>query len=352
MNQNQKDIDENLLLQYLLGNADEELRFKVGEWLSAGSRNRMHLDRLESLWLETGKLSPVPVSVDVEAAWLRMTERLALQEPAKPGPAEKSSRMISARYLLGAAAMVILLVGIYSLYRYIISPVQQTEISSGSEIFHNTLPDGSMVILNTHSKLIFPEEFKKGKRLVTFAGEAYFEVKHDKSKPFIVNTGIAAVRVLGTSFRVKTQPKSGTNIAGEVEVSVTEGRVMLFVVDERSGDTASVILAAGESGIWKSGMVTPIRNGSTAPDVHYWANHLLEFRGNALSEVFQLLEKHYSVKITVGDPKVMDCRLTASFMNEPADRILAVIAGSFGLGLEVRGQNYHFTGHGCSRKND
>ena len=56
MDQNRQDIEEHLLLQYLQGNADEALIASVEAWLKADGRNRQHLDQLESLWLETGRI--------------------------------------------------------------------------------------------------------------------------------------------------------------------------------------------------------------------------------------------------------------------------------------------------------
>ncbi|MEI6436836.1 MAG: hypothetical protein WCP32_18580, partial [Bacteroidota bacterium] len=70
------DIDDNLLLQYLLGNVNETVRNQVAKWLEADSMNRKRLDQLEALWLETGKLDPPPVPVDLSKAWDRMSSRI------------------------------------------------------------------------------------------------------------------------------------------------------------------------------------------------------------------------------------------------------------------------------------
>jgi transmembrane sensor len=348
MKNSRHDIDEHLLLQYLLGNADEELRTTVEVWLNADSGNRKRLDQLESLWLETGKLSPAPVAVDADAAWLRMSGLMAEHNDAVSSPhvKVKTIRKSPFRYLMAAAAMILVLVGIYSIYKLISGRVKQTEMISRTEIVHDTLPDGSRVALNRNSTLVFPEKFEKRFREVKLTGEAFFEVNHDEMHPFIVHAGIAGVRVLGTSFRVKTSP------GGQVEVSVTEGRVLFFSVEPRTGDTVSVILAAGETGRWQPGNMKPMRTGSLAPDGHFWANHSLDFRSTALSEVFSLLEQYYSVKITVRNSAIMNCRLTASFVNEPPDRILAVIAESFGLTVEVRNQYYYLNGDGCNKENN
>ncbi|MEI6174794.1 MAG: FecR domain-containing protein [Bacteroidota bacterium] len=366
MNQKPQDIDENLLLQYLLGNANDELRTSVETWLDADSGSRQRLDQLESLWLETGKLSPAPVAVDVGAAWTRMSQRIERAESSHSAPVKgKIITMQPFRYLLRVAAVLILLIGIYVVFKLVNLPVKKIELSSGTTVLRDTLPDGTKVTLNKNSRLTYPLRFDQGNREVMLTGEGFFEVKHDEVHPFIVDAGPAKVRVLGTSFSVRaipamvkasrhgadTPPGVGDQIV-KVEVNVTEGRVMLFRVDPKTGDTASLLLISGETGIWSVERGEMVRIVSAIPDGTFWANRSLEFRGTALSEVISIIEKYYPVKITVSDPAILNCRLNASFANEPAIRMISVIAESFGLKLVASGQNYHLTGHGCSNENN
>ncbi len=348
MNQNRQDIDEHLLLQYLLGNADEDLTLTVQSWLNAAGGNRKHLDQLESLWLETGKLTPVPVSVDVEAAWQRMSERISQDDipDRKIAGKEKVIGLTSYRFLLSVAAFVVLLIGIYSIYRMVTNTAKPVELASENRVICDTLPDKSVVTLNKNSKLIYPETFNTENRDVELTGEAFFEVKKDSAHPFVISAGPFGIKVLGTAFSVKTTPE---NSGIRVEVDVTEGRVMLYRLSLGPEDTSSLILGTGESGTWDSGKAEPDSSLSKPPDGLYWANRSLNFRSNPLSEVFTLLEKYYSIKITTSNPAIMNCRLTASFENEPAHRILTVIAESFSLELQADGNNFHLAGDGCSK---
>ena len=76
MNEHKHDIDENLLLKFLLGQTSDGENRAVTDWLSHDPAHRYILEKLESLWLETGKLVPVPVAVDIEMAWLKLTDRI------------------------------------------------------------------------------------------------------------------------------------------------------------------------------------------------------------------------------------------------------------------------------------
>lgn len=345
MNQNQQDIDELLLLQYLRGNADDALRIRIESWLNADGRNRKSLDRLESLWLETGRISPAPVAVDTGAAWDRMFLRISRAE--NRGGILKN--LGNSRVLWAIAASVIILAGIFSIYQLTKSP-NQVHLASFDRVLKDTLPDGSKITLNLNSTLDYLAGSDHKVREVKLSGEAFFEVQHDSMHPFIVDAGPAKIRVLGTAFRVNVHPDRVVDPVRVVEVSVTQGRVMLFRVDERSGDTMSLILQAGENGMMKEGALKPERMVKVIPDGLFWANHSLDFSRTALAEVFALLERYYALKISVSDPAILHCRLTASFVNEPAEKILMVIAESFGLKLEGRNQNFRLTGHGCNNE--
>lgn len=84
------------------------------------------------------------------------------------------------------------------------------------------LPDGSKVWLNAASSLTYPTTFSEKERVVQLNGEAYFEVEHNKMKPFFVRTASMEVKVLGTHFDVMAYQDENhhqaTLLEGKVEV--------------------------------------------------------------------------------------------------------------------------------------
>ena len=93
--------------------------------------------------------------------------------------------------------------------------------SNNSGIVQNVpLPDGTVIQLNNHSKLIYPERFAGDSREVFLEGEAYFDVKHDKKHPFIVRAGELKIRVLGTKFTVNASSQSPQITATLLEGSI------------------------------------------------------------------------------------------------------------------------------------
>lgn len=335
MNQNESNIDEHLLLNYLLGKCtQEEVRF-IELWLEESSAHREILDKLESVWVESGKLDPPMVAVDVDRAWNRVKGRISDVNLAG------QNVNLFRRSWVRAAAMILLLVGLFALYKWITAPPQEIDLVASTQIVTDTLSDGSVISLNKGTVLTYPDKFSGDKREVKLRGSAFFNVHHDEKKPFVIDAGIAKVKVLGTSFLVNAYQDSA------VEVVVTKGRVLLFKIDAKTKDTSSILITAGEKGVVPLKTLLPELVVNRQPDDLFWIDHTLEFRKCALRDVFILLKKYYSIEIEVINPDIENCMLSATFMNDPIDRILEVISLSFDLKAEKVGNKYIIHGDGC-----
>ncbi|MBN1200174.1 MAG: FecR domain-containing protein [Bacteroidales bacterium] len=338
---NQTDhIDEQLLLNYLLGKSDPEDQRTIEEWLIKSETNRKELDRLEVLWLETGKLIPPPVVVDTAAAWKRLSSRIdAVEKKNNPG-GNRVIRMQTLGWVTGVAAAFLIALGFW--WFGVFSPEEEFLVmASMEEVLTDTLPDGSLVTLNRNSSLVYPETFKTGKREVALLGEAFFQVKPNPDTPFIVQAGPAGIQVLGTSFDVRAYPDRG------VEVIVSTGKVKLFHLDPQTGDSASVTLTAGMKGALPVDSGEPVVDPDYSPDDLFWMNKTLEFKQIKLSEVIEILERNYHVQIQLSGEGIASCRLTASFSGEPIELILHVISDTFGLTLDKSDGIYRLTGNEC-----
>lgn len=345
MNQNQY-IEEQLLLQYLLGKASADEILEVEAWLAQSETNRRELDRLEALWTESGKLAPPPVAVDADVAWNRVAARIEhLEEEQLEGDRRgRIFRLNVWRATAAAAAIIILAMTFWWFFgREEVLPLQQ--LASMDTTLTDTLTDGTMVILNTHSTLTFPAKFRGNVREVSLTGEAFFKVSSDKQKPFVVRASHGGIRVTGTEFDVTAFP------GRPVTVLVTEGSVTMFGINPHTGDTLALDLEAGMKGILEPGSYQPYLAGDQASDELFWMDQTLEFRDVSLKEVFSVISRCYGIAIQMSDPSIGDCRLTTRFSGEPADVILKVIADTFGFSLEINQGIYTLTGSGCEPSN-
>ena len=101
------------------------------------------------------------------------------------------------------------------------------------------LEDGSVVYLSEQATIHYPEHFQEDKRVVTLMGNAFFEVSKQQERPFVIDTEIAEIEVLGTFFQVKSSAKSYFHLSvrnGEVKVTLKKNNQMIYV---KAGETAS-----------------------------------------------------------------------------------------------------------------
>lgn len=145
-----------------------------------------------------------------------------------------------------SAAMIALLIWVagdfYKKSLMVQDDAMATVISTGiGERSTITLPDGTVVTLNSMSKLTFNSNIGTGAREVDFNGEAYFEVSKDSTRPFKINTGEMVVEVHGTSFSLLARPA-----AKSCELMLDKGSVRLV----SSKTKRDVLLEPGEMALY------------------------------------------------------------------------------------------------------
>ena len=220
-----------------------------------------------------------------------------------------------------------------------------------------TLPDGSSVWLNVGSKLDYnPALFNQQVREVYLSGEAFFEVIKNPKKPFLVNAENMLVKVLGTSFNLKSYPgekhSEASLIHGSIEVTIPgkpqEKHILSpndkFVVS----NTGNLIqkTQAKTANIEKSESKKPettfsIEKINFLPEKNIiletaWVDNRLEFRSESFHDVAKKMERWYDVDISFTSKKVEDKILTGSFENETIEQALVAlkIAESFNYRIE------------------
>jgi transmembrane sensor len=195
-----------------------------------------------------------------------------------------------------------------------------------------TLPDGSVVFLNTNSKVLvtwLPAE----RRIELMRGEARFRVAKDPGRPFTVATSTAAVRDLGTVFNVRAEPLS-TQVAvleGQVEVTVAPNAVPMAAVPAtaiKSSDpvrprtVARVRLGAGErAAVTPSGIQT--NTGPPIEAVMAWTERRLVFRDQPLDTVIQEFNRYRTHPLVLDDRRLAALRISGVFdLSDPESLIV------------------------------
>jgi transmembrane sensor len=341
-------IDQKLLVLYLLDEISQQGRQVVEAWLEASDANRIEFEILRKTWDETGKIAAESVAFDTGRAWGKMQERIGTEakvaRPVRQLPLKKRA----IRTWVAVAAVLTL--GILSIvFTQLLKTGEDagfTTLASADVVVQDTLNDGSSVVLNTNTQLQIPKSFDRNNRTVKLNGEAFFDVSPDSTRPFVIDAGIGQVTVLGTSFQVKAYSGS------DLEVFVESGRVEVSTVDRVTGEVSRLILNAGERGMIHAGSGEIGKPADIGADELFWANRKLIFQETKLSIVFDLLKKHYEADIEVENPTVLNCLLSATFTDESIGQILEVVAASFDLTMTKDQEKYVINGKGCGNEEE
>jgi len=212
-------------------------------------------------------------------------------------------RLLPRYKVLGIAASIIILLGIFSL----LNPSNTNYKSNFGEQLAFVLPDGSDVILNANSSISYDKaKWKKGTRTLNLDGEAYFKV--EKGSLFTVLTKKGDVEVLGTQFNVNTN-------ANCLEVKCFSGKVSV------SNKINKSILTQGKAVRYIEDKKEPWSFNTTVND---WRTANNSFENSTLEKVFVALENQFNIKIE-NKNAYTEKRFTGSFSNASKTEALETV---------------------------
>lgn len=226
-------------------------------------------------------------------------------------------RLTIVRSLTAAAAVVLLCVSVWTAYLYW-QPVSIETVSTLAETRVVLLPDGTSVTLNHFSSLSYPERFKSDNREVKLNGEAYFEVTKDKKHPFIVQTEVIDVQVLGTHFNVDAYRNNP-----DVRTTLLTGSVAV----SNKNNSERMILKPNEVAIYnKVEQKLTRRILENAKNEISWRNGEFIFDNMPLQDIARELSNSFGTTIHIADSALQNYRITARFRNgENLETILSVL---------------------------
>ena len=200
---------------------------------------------------------------------------------------------------------------------------------TGGEYFL-TLSDGTRVFLNAASELKYPVEFVGGKRVVDLNGEAYFEVRKDSLRPFIVRVNGAEVTVLGTSFNVNTYGDDG-----QIYTTLVNGSVR--ILSEKNGQEE--VLTPGMQGVMniQTGQLT-VREVDVESYVA-WREGRFVFRTMTLDLIMRQLQRWYDFEVFYQNPELKEYEFRGVIKRDmDLDKVLSVIKATTNVDFEVKGK--------------
>ena len=307
MDLNGNEIDGTLLLKYLNETANTDEKARVETWLAedaANSDTLLQVARICHAHRTRQRIRKRDTGLALNKLNHRIGQRL---------------RRIYIRRIAVAASLFIGILGIGSTVwknrqDELLSQMVTINTNAGMRS-QMTLPDGTSVILNAGSTLLFPSQFAKKERRVQLSGEAFFKVAHNTARPFIVSTAEDKmhIQVTGTEFSLQAYDKDSL-----ARIALIEGSVQVSI----QGQKMSAPLTP-------SSMVTyDIKTGKVfikkinPEQVTAWKDGHLIFKDTAIPEVLRQISHFYTVDFNVQDPVINGYTFTGTFENRPLFQVL------------------------------
>ena len=302
-------IDE-LLPRYCEGQVTEEERLLVETWMNESEENRRVAKQIHSLYLATDTIH-VMKKVDTEKALSRVKGRITGRK-----------KTMWWEWAQRAAAVLFIPLLVVQLVHYWGGDEQ--ELAQMLEVKTNpgmttslTLSDGTVVFLNSESRLTYPSHFNGDTRNVTLQGEAYFEVAKNPEKRFIVSTSHQSqIEVLGTHFNVEAYEDEP-----DVSTTLVEGQVC-FHFSDKDYLAKKVVMKPGQRLVYSSTNGDVQLYATSCLSETAWKDGKIIFNNTPLDVALRMLEKRFNVTFKLKNARLKTNAFTGTFTEQRLERIL------------------------------
>lgn len=313
-------MDE-LLAKYLLGEATNDEMQAIDEWVKTSEDNLKYFTHFKLIW-ETSELLKIESNLDADESWAEFKQLANKNQPS--AGIRPLRRPVS---WMKMAAIWLLVLGIAGILYTVIKPGKPNMLTlqTTDKVKTDTLADGSIITLNKHSVITYPEKFVGNNREISLnKGEAFFDIAHDPSKPFLIHINDAVVKVVGTSFNIKTSDSKTEVIVESGIVQVIRKKVIIRLTPKERADI-------------DYGSVTIKKGLSTDQLYNYYRTDQLVADKTPLWRVVEVLNEAYNANIVIADKKLGLRPLTTTFNIGSLDRNLQIISETFNVHIVRKG---------------
>jgi transmembrane sensor len=312
-------------------------------WCDSSAENRRVFEQMQARWRRSGLIEEVPVTpaeiqLDEYLGQVSVSEwnkvKANSQRQAAVRRFDPRRARIAAALIAGVATLLLL-----GWVRYV-EQARDMTISAAVGVNRDVLlPDGSRVTLAAGSEL--STRFTRGVRDVFLVnGEALFQVKHMRARPFVVHAMDTTVTAVGTAFNVKSE-------SGVVRVTVTDGivdvsrqRPILGELRQWLGGSAGAgdfRLASGNQVTLSLGEPKPVAIAAASPQVTTWVGGTLSFVDEPLESVVAAVNRYARVPLVLEDSGIGDYRFTGTVVTGRIDEWLRGLPNVFPVSVSRSG---------------
>ena len=336
-----------VIVRYLDGTMDDADSIKLENWLSESNENRRVFHSVSQIWKASEDKSHEALlnELNLERDWERISDHID-----RSNKKDKDARVLKFKRLRKRHQLVSILIKVAALFLVALTsgfltlqyaPIQQEKVyepvfneiqTHAAERARIELGDGSVVTLNSESKLIVPENFGQKAREVELYGQAFFDVESEKSRPFRIKSQSGVIEVLGTSFDVRSYGEEDV-----IQVVVREGTVEVSREDNKK---QRMIVNEGYIGSIKVSENKMNLKWVEDPDSYFaWMEGRLIFKNEPLEKVFRHIERIYDIEITYSnaDKSILQKEFSADLKTRSVTEVMEVIEMSMDIEYEVNG---------------
>ncbi|MFA5818439.1 MAG: FecR family protein [Bacteroidales bacterium] len=344
-------FSEELIIRFFNGKLDKDEIRELQEWINSSKENLAEFEAYRKIWLGTA-IHLSNDKFDPQAAWEKTASRIHFNESSK-GFIYTFRNNKRLQKILQIAAMFILFASVGAVGSWFIFSSKSIQFMNQScEIVtpqgsksQITLPDGSIAWINAGSKLSYAGEFNQAERVVNLQGEAYFNVKSNKEKPFVVQTSYLKVKAYGTVFNVKAYPEEKT-----IVTTLVEGNVVVEAKDN-ANKTYSYTLKPKQNMIYhiKTGLselpgekitkkeslklekaeigkeVVRVINDIKPELYTSWKDENWVIEGIPLGSLATIMERRFNTKIEIQNDVLKLYKFTGTIRNETLEQVLVIL---------------------------
>jgi transmembrane sensor len=310
--------EKELLKRYKEGNCTPEEKKKLEAWYDRLSENE------EWNWTENEKAD---IKFELKE---RIDHQIGLQK----------TRRFKYR-MLAAASVLLIFVTSIALYQNSNSPAidhlierftYREEHMPAGERGKIVLADGSTVFMNGATTLRFPNHFAGNiRKVILVEGEAFFDIKHDVNKPFIVETNGINVRVLGTAFNIRSY-----KTFNDIKVTVTRGKVAVKAIDPAKSEKQAVLVANEQVSVNKQSFNIQ-KSLVDSKSITDWREGKFAFDNESLGDITATLQYARDIKVHFAKDDLKSIRCSAHFeSSDSLEDIIFALSRANGLSFTIK----------------
>lgn len=331
-----------LITRYLSGEATKDEKQHLESWLGQSEQNKKYFDGFRFVH-EKAYLSNHIEKVDVDKAWNQLHAQMSAKAIEKKFSVARLPIYQSLWFRI--AALFVVVFGL-SFWLYVhFQSSRDNELKAIALVSQNhttsyTLKDSSSVVLNQKSKITYTRGYGKKQRELNLSGEAYFKVKHDAGKPFVVKAEETCVKDIGTTFNMKAYSESTT-----IEVYVESGEVKFY-----TASNPGIVLTKGETGVYDKALKSFKKTRVSDSNVVSYQSKVFVFQDTRLTDAIERLNMVYQANIKLDNEELKNCRITVTFDKEDISSIINIIAETLKLEAIKTSDGYLLKGKACTAR--